>query len=559
MNHTKRSSQPKIRSGRGWLRGWLRATSSGPLFLAILFSAVLVVLPAQAQTRTETLRQVSGKTLNSVDPTTIGATRESLGFSVNTYDRLLTFGRKEVPTGFAYDFGEIRGEIAESYDVSTDGKTITFKLRKDGKFHDGSPITAQDVKWSLDRAVTAQSLSKNQMKTGSMTKAEQFTVIDDLTVQVSLDRADGLAVPNLAVHLAPIFNSDLARQHATDEDPWAIEWLKTNTAASGAYMVDDFVPGERLILKRNDNWTSRPKDSQLPFFKQVIFQTVPEAATRANLIERGDADISIDLRPNDIVSLEEKGALSVVSIPQYNTFTALAFNTRMAPFDNADVRNAIAYALPYDDMLQGSMAGRAGPLFGASWSDSPTDAVFPQPMPFQTDLGKAKALLTKAGFPDGFAANFSYNISGASRSEPIAVLIKESLGKIGIDVTIDKLPDAQMSTALAEKTLPFLIARSSANFPKTDYFFRIFLQGESRWNYSSWSNADVDNLIANSQFEPDQAKYKSMAIDLIALFKRESPMIMLWQPNQDAVMSPDVSGFTYWYHRQVDYRDMARN
>ena len=555
MNSIASSSRPNIRSGGSWAR----TPSLGHLLLALTFSSALLASSALAQTRTETLRQVSGKTINTLDPTTIGATRESLGFSVNIYDRLLSFGRREVPTGFAYDYGNIRGEIAESYEVSEDGLTITFKLREDATFHDGSPITAADVKWSMDRAVTAETLSKNQMKTGSMTAAAQFTVIDDRTFQVSLDRADGLALPNLATHLAPIFNSKLARQHATDADPWAVEWLKTNSAASGAYMVETFVPGERVILTRNENWASRPADSQLPYFKKVIFQTVPEAATRATLIERGDADISIDLRPNDIVALDEKGELSVASIPQYNTFTAIAFNTRMAPFDNAGVRNAIAYALPYDDMLQGSMAGRAGPLFGASWSGSPTDSVFPQPMPFQTDLGKAKELLTNAGFPDGFSTTISYNIASADRSDPLAALIKESLAKIGIDVTINKLPDAQMSEALAEKTLPMLIARSSANFPKTDYFFRIFLQGESRWNYSSWSHPEIDRLIADSQFEPDQAKYKAKAIELIALFASESPMIMLWQPNQDAVMSPDVGGFTYWYHRQVDYRGMMRN
>ena len=555
MNSIIRKSRPNFRLGGSWAR----TTSLGQLLLAFIVGSALLASSAVAQTRTETLRQVSGKTINTLDPTTIGATRESLGFSVNIYDRLVSFGRREVPTGFAYDYGNIRGEIAESYEVSQDGLTITFKLRNDGMFHDGSPITAEDVKWSLDRAVTAETLSKNQMKTGSMTMADQFKVIDDLTIQVSLDRADGLALPNLAIHLAPIFNSKLARQHATDADPWAVEWLKTNSAASGAYMVETFVPGERVILNRNENWTGRPADSQLPYFKKIIFQTVPEAATRGSLIERGDADISIDLRPNDIVALEEKGELSVASIPQYNTFTAIAFNTRMAPFDNAGVRNAIAYALPYDDMLQGSMAGRAGPLFGASWTGMPTDAGFPQPMPFQTDLQKAKELLTNAGFPNGLSTTISYNIASADRSDPLAALVKESLAKIGIEVTIDKLPDAQMSEALAEKTLPMLIARSSANFPKTDYFFRIFLQGESRWNYSSWSHPEIDRLIAESQFEPDQSKYRSMAIDLIALFVKESPMIMLWQPNQDAVMSPDVNGFTYWYHRQVDYRDMARN
>ncbi|MDP6116723.1 MAG: ABC transporter substrate-binding protein, partial [Planctomycetota bacterium] len=427
MNNFMRSSQSNIWSGRSWSR----AISSCLLLLATIFSSSLHTTLALAQTRAETLRQVSGKTINTLDPTTIGATRESLGFSVNLYDRLTKFGRKKVATGFAYDFTQIRGEIAESYTTSQDGKTITFKLRKDGKFQDGSPITAEDVKWSLDRAVTAKTLSRNQMKTGSLTKPEQFKVVDDLTFEVTLDRADGLAVPNLAAHLAPIYNSKLARQHATADDPWAIEWLKTNTAASGAYMVESFVPGERLILNRNDNWTSRSKGSQLPYFKQVIFQTVPEAATRASLIERGDADLSIDLRPNDIIALEKRGALSIVSIPQYNTFTALAFNTRMAPFDNPVVRRAIAYALPYDDLLQGSIAGRAGPLFGATWTDAPPKAGYPQPLPFQTDLGKAKKLLAEAGYPNGLSTTFSYNIASADRSDPLAALIKESLGKIG--------------------------------------------------------------------------------------------------------------------------------
>ena len=246
---------PRSRLNFRLSRSWARGTSLAQLLLAFIFSAAVLSSSAMAQTRAEILRQVSGKTINTLDPTTIGATRESLGFSVNIYDKLVSFGRREVPTGFAYDYGNIRGEIAESYEVSQDGLTITFKLRKDGKFHDGSPITAEDIKWSLDRAVTAETLSKNQMKTGSMTTAAQFKVIDDLTVQVSLDRADGLALPNLAIHLAPIFNSDLARQHATDDDPWAVAWLKTNSAASGAYMVETFAP-----WRTGDSKTKRKLD-----------------------------------------------------------------------------------------------------------------------------------------------------------------------------------------------------------------------------------------------------------------------------------------------------------
>ena len=113
-----------------------------------------------------------------------------------------------------FDRTKIRGELAESYEVSPDGLKITFKLR-DAKWHDGTPVTADDVKWSLDRAVSAKSLSKGQLGTGSLTTPDQFVVVDARTMTVTLPKPDRLALSNLATPLAPIFNSKLAKQHAT--------------------------------------------------------------------------------------------------------------------------------------------------------------------------------------------------------------------------------------------------------------------------------------------------------------------------------------------------------
>ena len=513
--------------------------------------------PAWGQSRAETLRQVTGNIVNTLDPTLPGSTREAFGISMNVYDRLVAFERKPNGKGFIFDPDHLRPELAKSFAISPDGLTITFKLKPDAKWHDGSPVTAEDVKWSLDRAVAAKSLAPPQLLTGSLTQPEQFTVLDPETVQVKIDRPDRLAAPNLATVYAIMINSKLARQHATAEDPWAQAWLKENTAAGGAYVVESFKPGEQVILRRNEAWGNGP-GGKLPFFRRIIAQTVPDPSTRANLVERGDADLSVDLPSSDVIALEQRGKLLVVSTPQFNAFTFIGFNLRMKPFDNVRVRQAIAAALPYQDMFQASIFGRGAPLFGGTWTEQPSETRFPQPMPFRTDLERAKKLLAEAGLAQGFETSFSFNVGSAQVSEPMAALVKESLAKIGIKVDIQKLTDAQASTAAAEKKLPFFTETSIAWLPSTDYFFRNFFTGDQRWNYSGWTNQEVVDVAQKARFELDPAAYDVAARRLIALEAEQVPLLLLWQANQDAVMSPSLRGYTYWFHRQVDFRDLSR-
>jgi peptide/nickel transport system substrate-binding protein len=525
---------------------------------AFLLGATALLSPAaHAQTRAETLRQVTGNTINTLDPTMPGSTREAFGLSMNVYDRLVTWDRKPQGNGFIFDFDHMRGELAESYTISPDGLTITFKLRPGAKWHDGTPVTAEDVKWSLDREVTSKSLAGPQLQTGSLTKADQFKIIDDHTIQVTLDRPDRLALPNLGTVYAIMINSKVAKQHATPDDPWAQQWLSEHEAGGGAYTVESFKPGEQAILRRNEDWKNGP-DGKLPFFRRVISQTVAEPATRANLVERGDADLSIDLQASDVIALAQRGKVKIVSTPQFNAFTFITFNLRMKPFDNLKVRQAVAAALPYDDMFQAAIFGRGAKLFGADWTETPPTSRFPQPMPLHTDLAAAKKLLTEAGFPDGFSTTFSFNVGSSAVSEPISALVRESLGKIGIKVDIQKMPDAQISTMVADKKLPFFTETSIAWLPSTDYFFRNFFTGDQRWNYSDWNNQDIVNTAQTARFEQDPVKYDAESKHLVSLLAEEVPQILLWQPNQDAVMAPSIEGYTYWFHRQVDFRDLSR-
>src|SRR6266850_2765377 len=214
----------------------------------------------QAQTRSETLRYVTGASVNTLDPNIPGSTREAFAVSLSTYDRLVSFGRKQLNGKWVFDLGKITGELAESYEVSPDGLKMTFRLRKDAKFQDGTPVTAEDVKWSLDRVVTAPVLGKAQLLTGSMTSADQFKVIDHLTFEVTLPKPDKLALPNLATVYPIIINSKVAKEHATADDPWATAWLKENTAGSGAYKIETFKPGEQVIMARNEAWNRGTPD-----------------------------------------------------------------------------------------------------------------------------------------------------------------------------------------------------------------------------------------------------------------------------------------------------------
>jgi len=514
-------------------------------------------VPAFAQSRAETLRYVTGATINTLDTTMPGATRESFGLSMVVYDRLFAFGRKKIGNNWAFDPDTIRPELAKSYSISPDSKVITITLRPDATWHDGTPVTAEDVKWSLDRHVLAKSLAPPQLSTGSLVSADQFKIVDAHTVTVTLDKPDRLALANLCVCYTIMINSKVAKQHATADDPWAMEWMKTNTAASGAYIVESHKPGESTVLRRNEKWVGGA-DGKLPDFKRIILQTVPEPATRANLIERGDADLAVDLAASDIPTLAKSAKAKVVSIPQTNGFTHITMNTTMAPFDNPKVRKAVAVALPYDDMFKAALFSQGKKLYDAGWSTTPPDASFPQPIPNKTDPALAKKLLAEAGFPNGFSTTFAFTTGQAATAEPMAALVKEALGKVGIQVEIQKKPDAEFNTLESDKKMPLYTDGATAWLPYTYYYFYLYFTRDQRWNFSSWKSIKMEQLTLDARYQTDKAKYDSDCTQMIELFTDETPLIMLWQPNHDAVMAKSVDGYTYQFYRQADFRTLTR-
>lgn len=522
-------------------------------FLGAALAAGLLPLPfaAQAQAGQSQLRVLSEAGPNSFDAFSPGLNRQSIQISWNLYDRLLRFAYKDRGDGtLVFDYFDLEGELAESWEVSDDGLQITLRLREGAVFHDGTPVTAEDVKFSLDRVV-ASPIGKAQFATGSMTDPAQFVVLDARHLRIDLPKADRFALPNLALTYPIIVNAKAALAHATPEDPFGNAWIAANPGAGGgAFRVTEASLPDRVVFERHEAWVSGVK----PAVEKVLWQVVPEAETRIAALARGQADVMQDVAPRDVARLQAMADVEVVGVPT-QAFQFIGMNTQKAPFDNPLVRRAIAAALPYEDMFQAALQGRGQPLWGGQVQAEGDK--FPQPMGYDTDLELAKALLAQSGLGPT-TLRFAFDASQAAIAEPVALLLQEALAKIGLTVEIDKLPAGQLPTQLQEKAVDFYFEGSLAQLMDADYFFRIFYHGPTRWNFGAYDNPEFAALVEASRFETDPARYQAAVLQMISMAKRDLPILLLWHPTLDVALRQSTKGYAFAFHRMLELRTLSK-
>ncbi len=537
-------------------RDFLKSTVATAAVSAGGVPAPAIWSSAKAQSRAETLLIVSESGPNNLDIHGVGTNVPGYEASWNCYDRLISHEMKEGPNGVPYyDRDKFKPELAE--DMNVGDMSATFKLKKNAVFHDGTPVTAKDVKWSLDRAVTVGGFPTFQMKAGSLEKPEQFVVVDDRTIRVDFIRKDRLTIPDLAVIVPCVVNSELVKKHATAEDPWGLEYTKQNVAGSGAYKIAKWTPGVDVTFERNEAWTGGP----MPKVRRVIWRVVPSAGNRRALLERGDADISYDLPNKDFVELKNDGKLSIVSTPYSNGIQYIGMNVTKPPFDNVKVRQAVAYALPYQKIMDAVMFGLSKPMFGAA-ADAPTEVAWPQAHKYNTDLAKARQLLAEAGYPNGFETTISFDLGFAGINEPLCVLAQESLQQIGVKTTINKVPGANWRTELNKKEMPLFTNVFSGWLDYPEYFFFWCYDGQnSVFNTMSYQNPAMDKLIAGARAAAatgDKPTYDKDVRGFVDLAFADAPRVPLFQPYVNVAMQKNVSGYQYWFHRRLDYRALVK-
>ena len=522
---------------------------------AAISASMLPFLSMPAAANGGTIVCVSGETINSLDLHRTGTNRPSYQVAVNCYDRLVSFGIKTLDDGsLSYDYATIRGELAESWTVSEDGTTITFKLKPNAIFQDGSKVTAEDVKWSFDRAVSAGGFPTSQMAAGGLLRPDQFTAIDEATFEVKLDEPTKLALPDLAVPVPFILNSRLAKEHATDADPWAMEFVHKNTIGSGAFKVTRWDPGQQLVYERFDGWVGG--DGDIPPVQRVILREVPSQATRRALIERGDVQMSFNIPNKDAAELAEVKGIEVFSTPIENSIHVVGLNNNFEPFTDPDVRKAVAYAIPYEEIFQTAAYGRGKPMWGGA--PEVTSLEWPQASPYFTDLDKAKEHLAKSKFADGFEVPFSIDLNQVDWMEPTALLIIEALGKLGIKSTLDKIPGANWRTAsLVEKRLPLHLENFGGWLNYPDYYFFWAYKDGHLFNSSNYRNEEIEKLVDETLYIPvDDPTWAPKIKRMIEIAFEDLPRIPLWQPALN-VAANGAEGYQYWFHRQLDARGLA--
>lgn len=516
---------------------------------------------AQAVDTTLTVVQGGGFP-NSLDLHRVGTNRPAYGISWAMYDRLMTFGTKELPDGsLSYDYTVLEPELAESWEIAEDGLSVTFNLRQDATFHDGAPVTANDVKWSFDRAVSIGGFPTFQMKAGALENPDQFEVVDDSTFRVKFLRPDKLTMIDLAVPIPVVINSELVKPHLTDEDPWGAEWLNVNDAGSGAYQLGEFKPNERITLVRFDDWKSGP----LPQIQEVIVLNVPEAGNRRALLEKGDVDVNYDLSEKDQKELAAMDAFTVTATPVENSLYSVDMHTNPQlkgeenPFADVKVRQAVAYAMPYDAIMETALYGQAVPMYGDG-AFEPDSITWPQPTPYATDIDQAKKLMAESSYPDGFETTLAFNLGTKEWAEPAVVLIQEALAEIGIQVTIEKIPGANFRSVLVEKSRPMIVNNFGGWLNYPDYFFFYAYHGQdATFNGSSYKNPEMDTLIeAALKSEPGQPDYDESVKGFIKMAWDDMPRVPLVQPKLSVAMQPTISGYQYWFHRQLDFRQLQK-
>jgi peptide/nickel transport system substrate-binding protein len=167
-------------------------------------------------------------------------------------------------------------------------------------------------------------------------------------------------------------------------------------------------------------------------------------------------------------------------------------------------------------------------------------------------------LLVEAGLPNGFETTFSFDAGSAGILEPMSVLIQESLGQIGVKVTLDKISGANWRSSFTNRKLPLLTNLFAGWLDYPNYFFEMALGKTSIFNSGDYDNEAMMAMVNESHFERDPAKYDEMVRKFIKIAFDDVASIPLYQPYSYVAMQKRISGYRYWFHRQMDYRTLVK-
>ena len=458
----------------------------------------------------------------------------------------------------------LRPELAESYEISPDGKTFTFELRKGVKFHNGREMTAEDVKYSLDRVTNPKTQSPGagffasiagyeDVAGGKSESLSGVTVVDPSTVKIELSRPDATFLHVMAINFSHVVPKEAVEQYGAD--------FGKNPVGTGAYKMAEWTLGQRLVFEKNPDYWRKG----LPYLNKITFEIGQEPIVALLRLQKGEVDVPGDGIPpakfQEVMNDPQQKERVVVGGQLHTGYVTM--NTTMAPFDNVKVRQAVNMAINKDRIVQ-LINNRA----------VPANQPLPPSMPgydkaykgYAFDPAKAKALLAEAGHPDGFETELF--VMNTDPNPRIAQAIQQDLSAIGIKANLQSLAQANVIAAGGDKAGAPMIWSGGmawiADFPDPSNFYGPILgcggAVPGGWNWSWYCNEDLDKKAAEADSIVDPAKAEERYKMWSAIYGKvmeDAPWAPVFNEQRFTMKSPRMGGADNLYvdpvHIPINY------
>ncbi|MDR1828366.1 MAG: ABC transporter substrate-binding protein [Methylobacteriaceae bacterium] len=508
------------------------------LFASVAGLALAASLaPVLADTPADTL--VIGQQIDDIitlDPAQVFefSASEAIG---NSYERIINYPPKD-PT-------QLYGEVAESWTVSDDGKTITFKIRDGKKFASGNPLTAEDVVFSLQRAIILNqepAFIINQFGISADNVKDTIKQTGPLEFTFTMDQsyAPTFVLNCLTSTVAAVVDKKVALEHEKDGD-FGHEWLKTNYAGSGAYKITQWKANEVLILERNDNYAEPTP------LKRVMYRHIKEISAQRMMLEKGDLDIARNLDATALDAISSNKDITIETGPKSAVYY-LGLNQKNATLAKPEVREAMKYLIDYD-AIEATLIKHRGKKLQYFLPQGMMGAL--DDAPYSLDVDKAKGLLEKAGLKDGFEV--SMDTSNAPTTMNVAQAIQQTFDKGGVKLVIIPGDSKQTLTKYRARQHDIYIGRWGADYqdPQTNastFAINVDNSDDATDKPLAWRNAwavpdEMNKLTKASSLERDGAKRLEMYHQLQKGVNAEGPFIFLYQDIEAWASRAGVKGF----------------
>jgi peptide/nickel transport system substrate-binding protein len=468
------------------------------------------------------------------------------------YDTLVVPGIKTDDKGrMIADTTKFEPRLAKDWEVSDDGTLWTFYLRDDVIFHSGNPLTSADVKYSFDRSINLdKGILLTMLQVMGVTRVDQLLANEPYEFQIQLDEPNNLVLSLLSIVAnSVILDSELVQANVTADDPFAENWLRSNTAGSGPYKLEEYVVGDRAVYTTfTDYWDDQPA------MKRIIYKTIPSAQDRILLLINGDIDMAYNVPGIDITTtLQGVSGVMIESYPAPST-TVFFVNNTQPPYDDVRVRKALCHAVPYDGLIDNVLYGLGtkspGPVApGVAYSMDVNECTY--------DLEIAQALLTEAGLSDGFDMVLTYR-EGRPEEEASAIFLQAELAKINIKVELEKILSSAWNERRSAKTIMAGLDGYTPYAPTPIYVMNFWYITDAVLNTWVYSNERVDELATLGRTTFDDSLIEQYMTEMLEIISEEQPVVWLFNPYWNVVMRDDIQGYVFYADRFTRHYYLTR-